>query len=133
LQQVNEFAEQLKRKFPQAEFLTYTSPPPDNVINSEDKTYIQLFQVRPSYEEEWDGKPRNPDYFKKPEKVRFFDENYHLTIFSYKQPFKKTKTDNKFRVKKYFIIYNLFFFVFFFNFYFYFLFLFIIYYILILN
>jgi len=97
LQQVNEFAEQLKKKFPQAEFLSYTSPPGEEIVNGEDKQYIQLFQVRPSTLEEWEAKPRDPEYFKKPEKIRFVHDNNHLNIFSYRQPFKKTKTDNEFR------------------------------------
>ena len=97
LQQPNEFAEQLKKKFPSAEFLNYTSPPPDEVVNSEEKQYIQLFQVRPSTSEEINGKPRPAEYYKKPEKIRFFDDNFHLQVFTYRQPFKKTKTDNEFR------------------------------------
>eukprot|EP01091_Cochliopodium_minus_P014425 TRINITY_DN4896_c0_g1_i1.p1 TRINITY_DN4896_c0_g1~~TRINITY_DN4896_c0_g1_i1.p1 ORF type:complete len:1575 (-),score=457.60 TRINITY_DN4896_c0_g1_i1:11-4198(-) len=90
LQRLDEFREPFEKKYPSAQFLSYTNPP-DSSITDSDEMYFQIFQVQPSSREEMKKEERKLDK-KWPSEVLKFQTCFDLDVFVYSKPVKKSKT-----------------------------------------
>ena len=90
LQRLDEFREPFEKRFPNANFLTYTHPP-DSSVTQSDGMYLQIFQVQPSSREEMKKEERKQQK-KLPTEVLKFQSCIDCGVFVYSKPVKKSKT-----------------------------------------
>jgi hypothetical protein len=89
LERLDDFSDRVKRRFPQAETLTYTEVPPADILNS-DKQYLQIFAVKPGSQEEMEGKERKLSDAMPLEAQKYVNVN-NIDVFVYSRPFRKNK------------------------------------------
>jgi dedicator of cytokinesis protein 3 len=95
LERISDFISRIKSKYPQAQLLNFTEPPPLDIINSENQ-YLQIFLVKSSSMDELEGKERK--FSKKmPVSMQKYQRENNVNVFLYSRPFKKTKSSNEFR------------------------------------
>ena len=96
LERISDFNARIMSKFPNATLLTYTEPPPADIINS-DGQHLQIYTVRPATQEEMEGKEKKINK-KMPAQIQRYQSEININIFVYSRPFRKgKKSGNEFK------------------------------------
>eukprot|EP01104_Vermistella_antarctica_P007977 TRINITY_DN1983_c0_g1_i1.p1 TRINITY_DN1983_c0_g1~~TRINITY_DN1983_c0_g1_i1.p1 ORF type:complete len:1550 (-),score=477.61 TRINITY_DN1983_c0_g1_i1:103-4533(-) len=105
LEKLSDFADRIKVKFPQATKLTYTEPPPQELIDGPGQ-HLQIFAVKPERCENraplidspaLKTVTTPPSSVLPPATIVEFTLNNDVNSFVYSRPYKKKKTGNEFR------------------------------------
>ena len=94
LERLDEFNTRMLQQFPAAQLLSYTSPPPPELIEGEGQS-MQIFRVLPSTTEEMESTDTPEVDLKTPLNIRRFRRYNDCSVFLYEKPVKKGKSGSE--------------------------------------